>query len=1326
MRKKLLGIILGLAIALAAVVVPAVNAEELDLSSMDNAQLIALIQQLISGSTSTPADTTTPATTSFDGIPSGFTFDSNLSEGMSGDSVKYLQIVLNSDSATAVATSGTGSAGNESTYFGSLTKSAVIKFQNKYASEVLTPLGLTSGTGYVGASTRVKLNEILASGSSTSTPTDVSSLSAVECVTQGYAWNGTVCSDPNAGVVDVSSLSAVECVTQGYAWNGTSCYDASGSTPSTPTVTPVTGAGMTVSLASNSPSGTTLVTGQSAAPLARFVLTNKDSVAASITNVTLNRIGVSADATLSNVYLFDGDIRLTDSASVNQGVISFNNGAGLFSIPAGNSMIVTVAADIATGSTVSGQIVGVSLTGLTSNVEVSSTLPIQGGTQTIAYADLAAYTFGTMNSGASVDPADDIVVWQTTVTSSNRDIEISKLALKQISSIDRDDVQNFRLFINGEEVAQVDGLDTNNMVTFLFDYTLSGSKTFKVVADIIGGSSRTLQMSLRNAADFTAIDSQYGVAVARGSTGTAIPASGGALNILEGSATMKKDSTSPTGYASLNASNQLLAKYDLEVYGEDIKIDTLTFKAIVADAGAGDANLPSALRNGRVLINGTQYGSTTALNNSSSGTAFTVNYVAQPGETITIEVYADIYADSSSTYPVESGDTITVSAVGPGSGSQNATRQVSLTTLYVPAMSSTVSANPLTVSSGSLSAAVQSNYGNQSVVFPQSDYKIGSYVITGDSVEAVNVYNLALATTVSDSAANTQVRNVYAVIDGVTDSAIKTNATVNGTVTTYNFSVNKALAKNGTMNIEFFADIDTIGDPNSSAYVQTTLVASATGDESGQSIYSDGGTPQTGQRVSFSAASITITRGASSPDAAILPDEGTVKTISYQIETQNDAYLIDTVAVSFAEANAGTVISQVKLMDGSTTLQTRAVEGTSATFAGLNYTVPANAKKTLDIVVILSSVGPGAGTSGADIKTTFSSSRIAPVSTGVIGAYGGSGSYAGTTPSAGNDLYVYKTIPTVSLVTLPSSTLTAGTKTLSKFSISANESSAISWKKLAFTVNVSANPTIANCDASGCTGIKLYDGSTLVEGTMTSSAALSTAGAKTAVITFVPTAEQEISAEATKTYELKATTVGGSIASTDYIITSINNPSTGVIGAAVYTKGGSNTTAYVEAGDTRTADTVYSHTAAITTADAGDSPTATLTGFTNDDATVTFTYGSGTTVTASVSTWTISANTAAGFTAVNYATGAKVVVASGVFTADDTVVVTKTGSFLTTTVGGTDSDVGALILGGNPVGTASFVWSDESAQSHTIFTHDWANDYLVKNLPTDSQSLTRS
>ncbi len=90
----------------------------------------------------------------------GITFSRNLSMGSKGNDVKCLQTILNSNSATRLTSLGQGSPGNETDYFGQITKSAVIKFQELYASEILHPVGLTSGNGFVGPSTRNKLNQL--------------------------------------------------------------------------------------------------------------------------------------------------------------------------------------------------------------------------------------------------------------------------------------------------------------------------------------------------------------------------------------------------------------------------------------------------------------------------------------------------------------------------------------------------------------------------------------------------------------------------------------------------------------------------------------------------------------------------------------------------------------------------------------------------------------------------------------------------------------------------------------------------------------------------------------------------------------------------------------------------------------------------------------------------------------------------------------------------------------------------------------------------------------------------------------------------------------
>jgi murein L,D-transpeptidase YcbB/YkuD len=89
------------------------------------------------------------------GLPTGFIFSNQLRERATGDAIRYLQVVLNTDPETKVANSGVGSSGRETNYFGSGTRSALIRFQRKY--------GL-SATGIVDVATRAKINELLQKG----------------------------------------------------------------------------------------------------------------------------------------------------------------------------------------------------------------------------------------------------------------------------------------------------------------------------------------------------------------------------------------------------------------------------------------------------------------------------------------------------------------------------------------------------------------------------------------------------------------------------------------------------------------------------------------------------------------------------------------------------------------------------------------------------------------------------------------------------------------------------------------------------------------------------------------------------------------------------------------------------------------------------------------------------------------------------------------------------------------------------------------------------------------------------------------------------------
>lgn len=79
-------------------------------------------------------------------------FAKDLAFGMTDPDVYHLQKILNNDPRTQLAPSGPGSSGKETSYFGTLTKAAVIKFQALHS--------ISPQSGYVGPLTRAVLNSV--------------------------------------------------------------------------------------------------------------------------------------------------------------------------------------------------------------------------------------------------------------------------------------------------------------------------------------------------------------------------------------------------------------------------------------------------------------------------------------------------------------------------------------------------------------------------------------------------------------------------------------------------------------------------------------------------------------------------------------------------------------------------------------------------------------------------------------------------------------------------------------------------------------------------------------------------------------------------------------------------------------------------------------------------------------------------------------------------------------------------------------------------------------------------------------------------------------
>ncbi|NMA48846.1 MAG: hypothetical protein GX947_03630, partial [Tissierellia bacterium] len=507
------------------------------------------------------------------------------------------------------------------------------------------------------------------------------------------------------------------------------------------------------------------------------------------------------------------------------------------------------------------------------------------------------------------------------------------------------------------------------------------------------------------------------------------------------------------------------------------------------------------------------------------------------------------------------------------------------------------------------------------------------------------------------------------------------------------------------------------GDVDDTHQVKSTLQVTGIGAQSGASVNESAD----GQVITNASGSLSKMIDPSTPTSSLVAQGNTITVGSYKFEAVNDAYSIS--QLTFNLAGGYPAIQTLKLMDGSSQVGTSLNSANEVTF---NLATPihvlANSSKTIDLEATLGTIGTYAGATGSDIKATLTG-LIERDSQGTAEVIKGL-----SIPS--NSQYAYRSVPTISTLPLPSGILTVGTKTLQKFSIAASSANPVSWSKIAFTVDKTTSAQLDGCSTAGCTNVKLYDGSTEIPGVMVASANFGSTD-KTGTITFVPNTEQQIAASQTKTYELKGL-VSGKVTSGEYIMTRIANPSSYAASAKAFANVGAliyadvSTAGTVSAGDVRkTAVDSYAATNDSTTAG-----TITLTEFANDVPTTIFT-SNGSTMSSDVAEWTVTsvAGDETDVTAIvlTHDDGAVVTMTGGAYKNGETLTVTRTaGGYAANTMVATgNSDLGlALTPGVAP--TASIVWSDVSAQSHSISTGDWTNDALVNNLPFDTQTLSGS
>jgi len=980
MSTKKFGIVAGLVFALSIVLSPAASACSLqDLSSCDNDGLMALIVQMLAGQTTTTTTTTTTPTIT--GIPAGFQFNTNLKLGSTGNDVKYLQIFLNSDSATAV-----GNAGSETSYFGSMTQAAVVKFQNKYASEVLTPYGLTAGTGFFGTSSRAKANAMISSGTTTpvtTLPEGCTSTSGFSPVTGASCSTGAVTTLPE-GCTSTSGFSPV---------TGASCS------------TGVVATGdYTVYLAAGQPTGT-LASGSAYNTMLK-VNVSAGASTQTITSVTVERTGLSLDSNVDGVLVADEDgVRYGNIITLASGKATISFPSQPITVAAGTSKTILVQYNLVSGNmsgtigakvtAMSGSPAGLPLVGSTFNlVDGSNTL----GAFTVAKKDVTTGAAVTKDIGTI---GYDIAKFTLAETSSKEDIYLDKLTVYQNGTAADGDVTNIKLVAYDGTVLSTVASTTNREATFDLSsnpYKIGKgvSRDFTIRIDIASGSSRTVQFTVQN---------NYDVVVRGADTGMGILSSSSfpvgndsnvnTVQINAGSLLVSRDSTSPSGTISIGSQDVVLATYKFEARGEDIELRTI--KAEIVGSTLATTDFSGTVR----LV--TEDGQSIA---SIATGATLIATSTGTGATITLSPYYTIPAGQSKkiSVVVDTSSTMNTSDQ-PVASIKDVYYKKVLTNSYATTATSWIPGNTMTASQGTLTIGKNAALGNSNKVKGQNEVKIGSYLLQTNSTEGVNVSSIAIklmSTTNED-------------ITGISNLMIKNGSTLLGQSVS-----SPAVGKNGGYGVA--NSINVAGQLNipASTTVQLDVYADLGSSTNAANITSEIDTDGVTGTGSISSASVTGPSSAKVGQSMTLVAGGTLEVSIDTSAAPASQFLVGGPGLSGIEmakiklygtiedmkverlelksVNGAGNIAQVKLLGtGLSTDPTASLLAGVATFTfpgGSEILVPAYSTKIITVAVDTTNVGTivagnlgvigfgtmnvkGAGSSNTVLETVTGTSYVA-------------------------------------------------------------------------------------------------------------------------------------------------------------------------------------------------------------------------------------------------------------------------------------------------------------------------------------------------------------
>lgn len=856
-----------------------------------------------------------------------------------------------------------------------------------------------------------------------------------------------------------------------------------------------TGSGVT----SNNIPVSVLVQGQAAAKLGEFVVTGNGAV----TNVTLQRTGLSNNSTLANVYLYDGNTRLTDAASVRtDGSISFNSGSGLFMV--NGSKTVTVRADICgSACSSSGQTVGVALTSVTMMGGTATPVTgVNGPLFSISSASTVTANLTTTSpspSAATINAGSmSQTIWRNSVSIGTNPAKFNGVTFKMIGSAPANTLANVQLYVDGVSRGTA---TINTMNQFVFDMTYApvalqtGAHLIELRADVVAGAYRNFYISLEQAADLRIEDSTLpGINITPTyNSSTLTNVNGGTVIINNGTLTITQDTAfNNTTNIVGGASQVVLGSWKITAYGEDVKITSLPF-TIVSAAGLTPATSTVAnFANVGLYLNGGQVGSSQtaslAAGNTLSFTGLGSNLYIPAGQSATVQVKGDTRGVNGTAF---TAGTFTVDMTAGSNNAQGIASSQLTSTAAVGGQSLTIGNN--------VSFGVTAGFGASTKAPNSSMVKIGSYSIAAGSAEGLSVNQITVALTGTMLGVN-QITNLK-VMDGTT----LVGTPIGNPTASNSFSANVSIPAGTTKVFDVYADFGS----GSSGY---TAITAAT-------VTYLGSISNISNTTSSAGGSVAVTAGAASINGltGVTLNSG-LSPVSQLVVGGQSNFNIGTFNVKVGNSIGGAVLKDLTFTVPANTInsitvngKTGTVVGTTATVYNVGLTVPSDASGVnLPVSVSLVCAGTANGCSANSPITASTSLNTVTYNDGTTVV---STSTFATTSA----MYIVGSKPTLSVNTTQATGLVLGAENkVGEVTIAADAAGQIKLNTITFATSTSG------ITAPTFTSPRLADGNTTISN--------ATCAVTTSPVVCTFSSGYTLAAGTSKTFNLYAT-VNGTAAS---------------------------------------------------------------------------------------------------------------------------------------------------------------------------------------------------